>query len=150
MDQVASEQAVNQQTLTTQAAGHDNGLAERVAAVQAARAQLGRDLDRLTVEARAQMGMTMEKLAWKIAGLGSAVVAGIAMRKALTTGWEKARHQQPPMNPAAPGTSWGEALAWTMAVGAGVGVARMVASRAAAAGWQKATGSLPPGLEDRA
>lgn len=149
MGQVASDQAVNQRSLAAQATGEENGLAERVQAVQLARAQLGRDLDRLSVEARAQMGMTMEKFAWKLAGMGSAIAAGIAMRKALTTGWEKARHQQPPMNPANPGTSWGEALAWTMALGAGVGVARMLASRAAAAGWQKATGTLPPGLEDR-
>lgn len=149
MDEVAPGQAVGARSSATQAAGQLNGLADRVAAVQAARMQLGRDLDRLTVEARAQMGMTMEKLAWKVAGLGSAIVAGVAMRKALTTGWEKARHQQPPMNPATPGTSWGEAVAWTMALGAGVGVARMLASRAAAAGWQKATGTLPPGLEDR-
>lgn len=149
MDKVAPEQSVGSRSLAAQAAGERNGLAERVAAVEAARTQLGRDLDRLTVEARAQMGQTMEKITWKVAGLGSAVLAGVLMRKALTTGWAKARHQQPPMNPANPGTSWGEALAWTMALGAGVGVARMLAGRAAAAGWQKATGKLPPGLEDR-
>lgn len=149
MDQVASGQGVGSRPPTAQAAGDYDGLAERVAAVQAARTKLGRDLDRLSVEARAQMGLTMEKIAWKVAGLGSAILAGIAMRKALTSGWEKVRHEEPPMNPATPGTSWGEAVAWTMALGAGVGVARMIASRAAAAGWQKATGALPPGLEDR-
>lgn len=151
MGQVASDQTVGgrRPSLAAQAAGEHNGLSDRVAAVEAARQRLGRDLDRLTVETRAQMGQTMEKITWKVAGVGSAILAGIAMRKVLTTGWEKARHQQPPMNPAQPGTSWGEAVAWTMAVGAGVGVARMLASRAAAAGWQKATGALPPGLESR-
>lgn len=150
MGQVAPEQAVGgRPSLPAQAAGAHNGLADRVAAVEAARQRLGRDLDRLTVETRAQMGQTMEKIAWKVAGVGSAVLAGVAMRKALTAGWEKTRHQQPPMNPAQPGTSWGEALAWTMALGAGVGAARMLAGRAAAAGWQKATGALPPGLESR-
>ncbi|HVM15168.1 MAG TPA: DUF4235 domain-containing protein [Egibacteraceae bacterium] len=151
MDQVASGQAVGgrRPSPVAQAAGERNGLSDRVAAVEAARLQLGRDLDRLTVETRAQMGQTMEKIAWKVAGLGSAVLAGIAMRSALKTGWEKVRHEQPPMNPATPGTSWGEAVAWTMALGAGVGVARMLASRAAAAGWQKATGTMPPGLESR-
>lgn len=146
MDQVASEQAVGSRALAAQAAAEHNGLADRVAAVQEARLKLGRDLDRLTVEARAQMGQTMEKIAWKIAAAGAGVVAGLAVRKALTAGWRAARHDEPPTNPAAPDTSWGEALAWTMALAAGMGAAKLVAVRGAAAGWERATGALPPGV----
>lgn len=145
MDQVASAEAVGSGSAS--AGGEHNGLSERVAAVQAARLQLGRDLDRLTVEARAQMGLTMEKIAWKTAAAGAGVLAGLAVRKLLAVGWRAARHEEPPTNPADPGTSWGEALAWTVAMAAGMGAAKLVAVRGAAAGWQKATGAPPPGHE---
>lgn len=148
MDQVASGQAVGSQAPPAAAPGEHNGLAERVAAVQAARMQLGRDLDRLSVEARAQMGLTMEKIAWKAAAAGAGVLAALAVRKVMEVGWRAARHQEPPANPAAPGTGWGEALAWTTAMAAGMGAAKLVAVRGAAAGWRKATGSPPPGLLD--
>ena len=41
-----------------------NGLTPHVAAVEAARDRLGRDLDILNTEVRAQMGQTAEKTAW--------------------------------------------------------------------------------------
>lgn len=143
MDQVASAEAI----AAPDADSQHNGLSEHVAAVQAARLQLGRDLDRLTVEARAQMGLTMEKIAWKTAAAGAGVLAGLAVRKLLAVGWRAARHEEPPTNPADPGTGWGEALLWTVAMAAGMGAAKLVAVRGAAAGWQKATGTPPPGLE---
>ena len=133
--------------LSTQAAGEHDGLAQRVAAVEAARLQFGRDLDRLTVEARAQMGQSVEKIAWKLAAAGAGIGAGLAVRMALAACWKAARHTEPPTNPAAPGTGWGEAIAWTMAMAAGMGAARLVAVRGAAAGWQRATGQMPPGLD---
>jgi len=132
----------------TRIAGELNGLAGHVAAVKAARVKLGEDLDRLGVEARAQMGQTMERTAWKVGATAAAVFAGIAVRKLLTAGWTKARRSAPPANPAAPETTWPEALAWTAATGIAVGIARLVATRGAAAGWRKATGVLPPGLQD--
>ncbi len=125
-----------------------DGLSPHVAAVEAARARLGRDLDQLSTEFRAQMGHTMEKTLWKLAAAGAAVISGILVRKALITGWRQARHSDPPANPAAPGTQWGEALAWTVASGVAVGLARLLAQRGAAAGWRRATGALPPGLEE--
>jgi hypothetical protein len=125
-----------------------NGLAPHVAAVEAARERLGEDLDQLTYEVRAQVDQTMQKTLWKALATGAAIVAGIAIRKLLEAGWQKARHTDPPANPAAPGTTWGEALGWTVASGIGVGLARLIAQRGAAAGWRKATGALPPGLED--
>lgn len=126
-----------------------NGLISQVAAVRAARERLGSDLDTLNEELREQIGLKVEKTAWKIAATAAAVGSGIAVRKLLTAIWRKARYgTNPPHNPAALGTSWGEAVAWTMATAVGVGVARLVAERGAAAGWRMATGHLPPGLED--
>ena len=128
--------------------GGRNGLADRVAAVEAARAQLGRDLDVLTVEARAQIGQTVEKTAWRVAATGLGIVASIIARKVLVSAWKSIQHSDPPANPAAPGTTWPESVAWALATGAGVAVARLVVARGAAAGWVKATGKLPPGLEE--
>jgi hypothetical protein len=90
------------------------------------------------------------KIGWKIVALSFAVPTGIAMRKALETGWRKARHDDPPKNPAAPGTEWSEALAWAAVSGIAVAAARMVAARGAAATWKSLTGKLPPGVEDAA
>lgn len=124
-----------------------NGIADRIAAVEAARTRLGQDIDRLTVETRAQMGQTMEKIAWRTAATGSAIAATVLTRRLMVVAWQKARSTDPPMNPAAPTTQWGEALAWTAVVGVSVGLARLLAQRGAAAGWQKATGMVPPGIE---
>lgn len=125
-----------------------NGLAPHVAAVEAARAKLGTDLDILTTEVRAQMSHTAEKTAWKISATLAAVVTGIVARKLIGSIWTKALKSDPPTNPAARNTEWREALAWTVASGLGVGVARLIAARGAAGAWEKATGALPPGLED--
>ena len=90
------------------------------------------------------------KIGWKIVALSFAVPTGIAMRKALETAWRKTRHDDPPKNPAAPGTEWSEALMWAAVSGVAVAVARMVAARGAAATWKSLTGKLPPGVEDGA
>lgn len=125
-----------------------NGLGPQLQAVQAARERLGRDLDVLNVEMRAEMGHAMEKTVWKLAATGAAVLASVVVRNLLMAVWRGVAKNEPPNNPADPATGWGEALAWTAATGLVIGVARMVASRGAAAGWRKATGSLPPGLQD--
>lgn len=124
------------------------GLQPQVAAVEEARERLGRDLDQLNVEVRAQWGQTMEKTTWKLVGTGSAILASILVRNVMMSLWRSVVKTDPPNNPAQPGTAWGEALAWTAATGVGVGIARMIASRGAAAGWQRYTGALPPGLEE--
>lgn len=87
-------------------------------------------------------------LLWKLLGLGFAIPAGIAARKALDAGWERARGSTPPKNPAAPGTDWLEALAWATVSGLIIAFARLVAARGAAATYKSLTGKLPPGLED--
>ncbi len=94
------------------------------------------------------MSTSAERTAWKVAGTGSAIVAGLLVRKVVVSVWTRARHSDPPSNPAAYGTSWGDALAWTVATGIAVAVARLVATRGMAEAWRKATGNLPPGLED--
>jgi hypothetical protein len=89
------------------------------------------------------------KVGWKIVALAFAVPTGMAVRKALDAGWRKARHgDDPPKNPAAPGTDWSEALAWAAVSGIAVAAARLVAARGAAATWKSLTGKLPPGIEE--
>lgn len=88
------------------------------------------------------------KIGWRIVALAFAVPTGIAMRKAIEAGWRKTRHDDPPKNPAAPGTQWSEALAWAAVSGIAVAAARLVAARGAAATWKSLTGKLPPGVED--
>lgn len=146
MDEVTSAESMSSKQAGNGAAA--NGLAPQIAAVEAARERLGRDLDQLNVEVRAQWGQTMEKTTWKLVGTGSAILASILVRNVMMSLWRSIVKTDPPNNPAQPGTAWGEALAWTAATGVGVGIARMLASRGAAAGWQRATGALPPGLED--
>lgn len=85
---------------------------------------------------------------WRLFGLLSAIFAGMAARKVLTTVWEKSTGNQPPTNPESPDTTWSEALAWSMASGAAIGVARMLATRKAADYWRRSTGKLPPGLKE--
>jgi hypothetical protein len=88
------------------------------------------------------------KIGWKIVALGFAVPTGIAVRKAVEAGWRKTKHDDPPKNPAAPGTRWSEALAWAAVSGLAVAAARLVAARGAAATWKSLTGKVPPGVED--
>lgn len=138
------QSAPTRQLETSQSASASNGLAEHVAAVEAARERLGRDLDQLNLEARAEIGQTLERIVWKVAAAGAALVAAMAVRKALEAGWQATRHHEPPKDPGDPAASWGEALGWTVASAAGMAVAKVVATRGAAAGWQKATGQPPP------
>lgn len=94
------------------------------------------------------MPQALAKASWKLTALMFAIPAGIAARKAMDAAWKKARKSDPPANPAAPGTTWGEALAWAAVSGVVFAAARMVAARGAAATWRSLTGQLPPGLEE--
>jgi hypothetical protein len=94
------------------------------------------------------MASPVGKIGWKIMALAFAVPTGIAVRKSLDAAWRAARHNDPPRNPAAPGTDWGEALAWAAVSGVAVAAARLAAARGAAATWKSLTGQLPPGIED--
>ncbi|HEY7070972.1 MAG TPA: DUF4235 domain-containing protein [Acidimicrobiales bacterium] len=88
-----------------------------------------------------------QRMMWRIVGSLAVAAAGIVARQALVATWRATRGTDPPTNPAATRTSWGEALAWSVASGVAFGVARMVAVRGAAAAWRKATGSYPEDLE---
>jgi hypothetical protein len=90
------------------------------------------------------------KIGWKIVAAAFAVPTGIAVRKALETGWRKAKNDDPPKNPAAPDTAWSEALAWAALSGIAVAAARLLAARGAAATWKSLTGQLPPDVEEAA
>lgn len=83
-----------------------------------------------------------------LVGTGGGILTGLGARKLLGAAWAKARKTDPPANPAAYGTSWGEALAWAAVSGIVVAIVRLLAQRAAAAGWQRALGTLPPGLQE--
>ena len=96
------------------------------------------------------MAGTAGKIGWKILALGFVVPTGIAVRKAIETGWRKTKHDDPPKNPAAPGTEWSEALIWAALSGIAVATGRLVAARGAAATWKSLTGKLPPGVEKAA
>ena len=85
---------------------------------------------------------------WSAMGLASTVGATIAARKALTSTWKVATGKNPPVNPAHPDVSIGEAVAWATVSGVAVGLARMLASRKAAEYYRKSTGHLPANLAD--
>ncbi len=125
-----------------------NGLTDRVSAVRAARSQLNSDLDQLDAEVRAQMSQTAERTAWKALGTGLAILTGIVVRKVLVAVWRRATRHEPPTNPAAADTGWGEAVVWALASGAAIGVGRLVGTRGATAGWQRVVGAPPPGVSD--
>lgn len=88
------------------------------------------------------------KIGYKVVALAFAIPAGMAAKKAVAAAWKTSRKNDPPVNPAAPGTTWPEALAWAAVSGIVYGAARMVAARGAAGAWQTLTGNLPPGLDD--
>lgn len=87
-------------------------------------------------------------LGWKILGTGGAVLAGVAARKAIMSGWQLAAGKPPPTNPEHPDTTWSEAVAWAVVSGAIVGTARMLATRKAAEYYRRSTGHLPPKMEE--
>ncbi len=90
----------------------------------------------------------MEKVLWKLVGIVTGLVAAKAGRSVLDKAWARTKGGEPPRNPAAPGTTWGEAVTWAVASGIAVALVRLVATRGAASVWQKGTGHLPPGLEE--
>jgi hypothetical protein len=92
--------------------------------------------------------MAGSKLGWKILVTASTVGAGILVRKAIETAWEKSTGKPPPRNPESPETTWAEAIAWAMLSAVAVAAARLLATRQAAQYWRRSTGSLPPGLEE--
>ena len=87
-------------------------------------------------------------IGWRLLGGVSAILAGVAARKVMVASWRRTTGNNPPANPAAPGTEWREAIPYALASGALMGLARMVATRKAASYYRKSTGHLPPGMEE--
>ena len=87
-------------------------------------------------------------MGWRLLGGISAILAGIAARKALVKSWRVTTGSNPPANPAQPGTQWREAIPYALASGAAMGLARMLATRKAADYYRSSTGHLPPGMEE--
>ena len=92
--------------------------------------------------------MANSSLGWRVMGGVSAVIAGIVARKLLVKAWQASTGDDPPANPAAPGTNWRKATAFALVSGALMGLARMLATRKAAEYYRKSTGHLPPDMEE--
>ena len=79
------------------------------------------------------------------------IATGVAVKKAsdalISRLWRKTRRNEPPADPSAPGTPWGEAIAWAIASGIAVAVGRLVATRGTATAVTKFTGRVPEGME---
>ena len=80
---------------------------------------------------------------FKLIGTISAIAAGAAAKKVITTGWKLATGNPPPANPEDPEVSWGEAIAFAVASGAVVGVSRLIVARKVANYWTRSTGTTP-------
>lgn len=91
--------------------------------------------------------MAAAKILWKVVGATTGLVAARATKTALDKSWRKAVGDEPPRNPAAPGTDWKQAAVWAAASGTALGLAKVAATNGAAKAWQKTTGHLPPGVE---
>ena len=83
----------------------------------------------------------------KLVGIATAIVVRKVSNKAVGTVWKKTKHTEPPADPAAPGTPWGEAVSWAEASGVAMAVAHLLATRGTATAKMKLTGKAPEGLE---
>lgn len=90
----------------------------------------------------------MGKVTWRVMGGLAAVLAGVAVRRALMGGWKLVTGNAPPANPENPSTAWREAAGWAIASGVAVGLARLLAARKAAEYYRRSTGHLPPGMHE--
>lgn len=91
----------------------------------------------------------MQKVLYKVFGILTGVLAAKLARSLMESSWKRTHAgANPPRQPDAPGTQWGEALTWAVASGVAAGVARLLATKSVASAWRKATGHLPPGLEE--
>ena len=95
------------------------------------------------------MNKRSEEYLWLAVATGSALLAGIAIRKGLELSWQKVAKNDPPIHPSASDTAWTQALIWAGLSGLAAGLARLIGRRGAAAGWHRVTGHMPPGLRQK-
>lgn len=86
-------------------------------------------------------------MVWKLLGTGSAIVAGIVAKKAITTIWKKAGRDTA-IDPTNPDVPIGEALAYAALAGLAAGLAKTFTTRQAAAVYQRSAGHLPKPMRD--
>ena len=91
-----------------------------------------------------------DELGWKVFGGITAIVAGLAARKAVEVAWKTTLRKDPPETPESPHHPWTDAAAWAVVSGVAVALARLVATRKAARVWARANGELPPSLDQPA
>lgn len=82
---------------------------------------------------------------WRLLAAAASAVAAPLAERAVVGVWRLAADEEPPADPAGPGTSWGRALAWTAVSAVAIALAQLAARRGAALAWQRATGRRPPG-----
>ncbi len=97
---------------------------------------------RRRVKRRVKTGI--EKAAWEALVWGSAVVAGLAMRKLAREVWWRSRGEEPPDDSGTSDDDWIDGIVWTAVLGAAVGASRVLARRGAATTWRLVTGDEPP------
>ena len=88
----------------------------------------------------------MFKLIWRVMAAVAAVVATLAVERALVVAWQATTGRKPPGAPEDPDSSWGRPLVWAAASGAALGATRLVVQRMAASYYRKNTGRLPRSL----
>jgi hypothetical protein len=92
------------------------------------------------------MANAVDKLSWKLMGVGTAAAAATATRKAAERVYETGLGEAPPENPSSPDVPLRQAILWAALSGVVVGLVRLLVERTAAAAWVRARGELPPGL----
>ena len=93
------------------------------------------------------MANAVGKVGWKFMTMVFAIPISRFVTTVIEKAWVKLRPNDPPRDPASPGTGWGDALAWAALSGVGIAVGRLVATRSAATAWRGLTGSEPPGAQ---
>lgn len=83
---------------------------------------------------------------WTLVSLGSAILAGVVVRRGIRMAWEATGDEPPPLNPLREESSWSDALLFSVATGLTVGLARLGARAVAGLVWKEEKG-LP--LPDR-
>ncbi|MDF1503785.1 DUF4235 domain-containing protein [Roseisolibacter sp. H3M3-2] len=81
---------------------------------------------------------------WTLLAAGASALAAPVAERAVVALWRLASDEEPPLDPAGPDTTWGQALAWTAISAVTVAVVQLAARRGAAVAWQRATGRRPP------
>jgi hypothetical protein len=81
--------------------------------------------------------MIMQRGIWSAVSTATGLVAALAANSALKAGWRRARHEEPPVDPAAREVDWPQAMAWVALSALVIALAKLAAARGTAAGWER-------------